>query len=75
MKKKVLDTVVLETAIRNLGGQGFTPEGKADYREEYSNWSVQDLAAEYVRESFKVQLLLELLGERLMINQQEGTPL
>lgn len=56
-------------------GPGFTPEGQADYREEYESWPVQELAAEYARETFKAQLLLEILSKRLLKDNQQGTPL
>jgi hypothetical protein len=57
----------LDSLARHIGGQGFTPEEKADFREEYRSWPVQELAAAYVRETFKAQLLLEILSTRVII--------
>lgn len=54
-------------------GPGFTPAEQADFREEYEAWPVQELAAAYARETFKAQLLLEILSKRLLKNNQQGT--
>jgi hypothetical protein len=48
-------------------GSGFTKEEQAELREEYECWPVQELAAAYVRETFKAQLLLELLSQRVIV--------
>jgi len=68
----VIEAMELDVVVRALGGQGFTPEEQADYREEYGSWTVQDLSAAYVRETFKAALLLELLEKRVNTNQQQG---
>lgn len=56
-------------------GPGFTPAEQVDLREEYESWPVQELAAAYARETFKAQLLLEILGKRLLKDNQQGTAL
>lgn len=67
-----IEAMELDVVVRALGGQAFTPEEQADYREEYGSWTAKDLSAAYVRETFKAALLLELLEKRINTNQQQG---